>query len=292
MKGLVRLARLWNWLPAFRAVAETERLPAAGEALGVSAPALSRSIKLLEQDLGHELFQRSGRNLRLNPRGRLLLRALRVAMRVLDDAVEESAAGALHGTVTITALGAATTARVLPALRSLKDEHPGFVPSISSGGTDLAKRLVRGEVEISFQSQPLGHPELQTTSLGSERSSVWCAPGHPLAEVESVKLEEVVEHEFLGPPADPSGRVPDFWPEDHPRRIGLTVDQMRIGRDACLATGLLAVLPDVVAEGSGLIRLPLEGVLPPTAIYATHRRDVGPGDPAALILEAVRLANA
>ena len=41
--------RIWNWLPAFRAVAETEHLPTASDLLHVTPSALSRTIRLLEQ---------------------------------------------------------------------------------------------------------------------------------------------------------------------------------------------------------------------------------------------------
>ena len=38
---LLRIQRLWNWLPAFRAVAETEHLPTAAQRIGVSASAFN-----------------------------------------------------------------------------------------------------------------------------------------------------------------------------------------------------------------------------------------------------------
>ena len=45
-----RVSRIWNWLPVFRAVAETEHLPTASELLYVTPSALSRTIRLLEKD--------------------------------------------------------------------------------------------------------------------------------------------------------------------------------------------------------------------------------------------------
>ena len=51
MEHLRRLYRVWNWLPAFRAVAETEHLPTASEMLGLTPSALSRAIKQLEDEL-------------------------------------------------------------------------------------------------------------------------------------------------------------------------------------------------------------------------------------------------
>ena len=53
-----RVAQLWNWLPAFRGVAEHQSIHGASAALGTSPPALSRTVKLLEEALGAELFTR------------------------------------------------------------------------------------------------------------------------------------------------------------------------------------------------------------------------------------------
>ncbi|MHC4078781.1 MAG: helix-turn-helix domain-containing protein, partial [Planctomycetota bacterium] len=69
MDRLRRLAQLWNWLPAFRAVGETQHLPTASRALSVTAPALSRAVRLLERDVGQPLFRRIGRRIELNEAG-------------------------------------------------------------------------------------------------------------------------------------------------------------------------------------------------------------------------------
>src|SRR5690554_4873240 len=82
--GGVSLATIWNWLPAFRAVAESEHLPTAAARLHVSAPALSRTVRLLEEHLEVELFNRVGRRLVLNSAGEQLLSAVQEAMGGLD----------------------------------------------------------------------------------------------------------------------------------------------------------------------------------------------------------------
>ena len=89
MERLRRVNRLWNWLPAFRAVAETEHLPSASALLGVSPSALSRTIKLVEEDVGRPLFDREGRQLRLNANGHAFLRSVRDAMRRVHDGLGE-----------------------------------------------------------------------------------------------------------------------------------------------------------------------------------------------------------
>src|SRR5688572_4700021 len=85
VERLRRLATLWNYLPGFRAVAESQHLPTASHLLFVSPSALSRTIRLLEEDLGRSLFDRVGRNIELNAAGRRLLSGVRDAMRLVDE---------------------------------------------------------------------------------------------------------------------------------------------------------------------------------------------------------------
>jgi len=79
---------VWRWLPAFQAVASTQHLPTAAERMLVTVSALSRTIKHLEEQLGEPVFERVGRRLSLNERGRTLLEATEVAMRAVESGLE------------------------------------------------------------------------------------------------------------------------------------------------------------------------------------------------------------
>ena len=89
MKRAAEIGEFWNWLPAFRAVAELEHLPSAAKQMSVSASALSRSVRLLEAEVGTPLFDREGRNLVLNDSGILLLDAVLEAMRGVHSSLEK-----------------------------------------------------------------------------------------------------------------------------------------------------------------------------------------------------------
>ena len=101
MERARRIVQFWNWLPAFRAVAETQHLPSAASQLGVSPQALSRTIKLLEEELDADLFHRVGRQLRLSDAGEELLSSVRDAMRRVDDGLGRIEPGELRGRLRI-----------------------------------------------------------------------------------------------------------------------------------------------------------------------------------------------
>lgn len=285
------LAEYWNWLPAFRAVAETEHLPSAAAGLGIGAPALSRSIRLLEQRLGTKLFLREGRGLQLNEEGRQFLEAARAAMSHVHD-VTRSLRGETHaGPVHIASSGVVTTSYLLPACIELRATHPKLIPVLSGPPPqDVVMRLQRGTLDVAFTSDEIEAPGLARVKLGVETSGVYCGHGHPLHGKRATSFEEIAKHDFVGPPPT-AGRGSEGWPVESPRRLGAIVDQMRIGVEFCASGRYLAVLPDALARtygaGSALWRLPVE--LPSRVeLYGLHRRSTGPAGRAEIVVDAVR----
>ncbi len=82
-----RVAELWNWLPAFRVVAEYRSIHKASAVLHVSASTLSRTIGLLEGAIGVPLFHRTRSGMTVTTFGATLLEGTRDALRRVDDAL-------------------------------------------------------------------------------------------------------------------------------------------------------------------------------------------------------------
>jgi DNA-binding transcriptional LysR family regulator len=271
---LKALLPLWPWLPAFRAVAETEHLPSAARLVDSTPPSLSRAIALLERRLGRPLFKRNGRTLRLNSEGRTLLIAVRDAMRRCDDGVQELSDEQLHGSLTIASHGAGTTAFVAPALHRLLQAHPRIQPAIVTPAlADIAVGLRSGRLDIAFVEPTLHGRELVTVRVGTLPRGIWCGPVHPLFGAHQVSASSLTEAAFVAPPPDADGNATDGWPSTRARRVTLTVDQLRVGVEMCCRLPLLAVLPDVLAEAheGRLHRLPFD-FLPSSEVHALHRR--------------------
>ena len=69
-------------LQVFLVAAETENFSEAGRILQVSQPAVSAQIQALEQRLNTQLFDRAGRNIRLNEMGRALVPLVRSLLKL------------------------------------------------------------------------------------------------------------------------------------------------------------------------------------------------------------------
>jgi len=285
---LVRLAQVWNYLPGFRAAAETEHLPSAAERLGVTPSALSRTLSVLEASLGRQLFDRRGRKLILNDAGRSVLAQVREAMRGLDDTLDALESEVLSGPVRIASSSRLATTLLVRALSDLADAHPQLEPVVSIAGPDALRELLRGDVDVWLGEYATPHPGLRVEQLGAFPNGIYCGPRHPLAKRLDAPLEEILAHPFVGPPPV-AGQAPDNWPAELERRVTTQVHQLLTALQICAQGRLLAALPDKVAaafSAVGLRRLRWEG-MPPATVYAVRRRLLHPRDRALAVVEAL-----
>jgi LysR family glycine cleavage system transcriptional activator len=141
---LTSMARLpLATLPTFRAVARAASVRAAADGLHLTHSAVSQQIKLLEEQLGFELFDRRGRRVALNAAGAALLRAVEPALAQIDDGVraaQAAAEGAAH-LVRVTLLPSFAQRWLLPRMTQWRARHPDIVLQLeaSQGLVDLQR---------------------------------------------------------------------------------------------------------------------------------------------------------
>lgn len=285
------LPAIWNWLPAFRAVAEAEHLPTASKRLNLTPGALSKSIRQLEDALGQPLFTRTGRKLVLNTAGSRLLVAINQASGTLDGALASITSEPLAGPVRISSLGVMTNEFVLPAALVLKRSHPRFVPILENHAQRAANALlVRGHLDVAFYYDAVAEDEIAIDAVGAITAHVYCGEGHPLFEAEDVTLEQMLAYPFSAPGAGDNGLPMDGWPVSVPRDVGMRITLLTTNLCVSLSGQMLTVLPDVVAAPlvvQGRLReFPFE-LIPPIELYAARREADGPGTSAAAIIAAV-----
>jgi len=271
------LTQVWAWLPTFRVVAETEHLPTAARRLSVSASAISRTVKLLEDHLGVQLFNRTGRNLVLNTHGQRLLDAVQTAMATMATAAEAVTAEPFAGPLQVSAIGLLTHHYVLPALLDLKRRHPDLVPMLRNYRTTEAnERLIQGRLDVSFYYEALTHPDLVIEKIGSTTASVYCGRSHPLFDVAEVGWDQLLQWPFSVPAVGDSGQVMDGWPPDVHRRIGMHIWLLTTNLEVCLSGALVTVLPDVTAlahlQAGALRRFAAPFIAPIPMFAARHRQ--------------------
>ncbi|MBT6488709.1 MAG: LysR family transcriptional regulator [Deltaproteobacteria bacterium] len=282
---------LWSRLPVFRVVAATEHLPTAAKILHITPPAISRTIKLLEEELGQPLFRRTGRQLVLNAAGRRLQASLTDAVESLETSLKNLSADPLAGPVRIATIGVLTDYVALPALLSLKETHSLLEPNLLlRSPQDAHDGLVRGLLDVAFYYEALTDERLEINHLGELRAGIYCGKNHPLFKKRKLTQAQILEHPFSVPQTGQNGLVQDGWPVELNRRIGMRITMLSSNLAVCLSGQFLTVLPDVVADryiqSKELKQLPMD-VIEPIPVYGARRKSDGENTASALVLRCI-----
>ena len=137
----------------FLGVAEAQSFSRAAALLHITQPALSRQIRDLERELGIQLFDRVGRQVRLTPLGENLLSPSRTALADVE-AIQDRARSLGGGRAGLLRVGA--TPQVLQSvlagfLTRYRRSHPGVeVQLVEAGGVRLVSLVENGELHLAL----------------------------------------------------------------------------------------------------------------------------------------------
>src|SRR5215468_4872049 len=144
-------------LEYFLRVAQRKNISLAAADLNIAQPTLTKSIKLLESQLGVTLFERLPRGVALTSFGQTLLRYAEAVHVQIRDAGQEIASQR-NGTVGAVAIGAGPTwlRRYLPAaLARTIAAHPGVHIRVDGGFDEaLFRGLLHGELDFVVAEIP------------------------------------------------------------------------------------------------------------------------------------------
>jgi DNA-binding transcriptional LysR family regulator len=181
-----------NQLRDFIAIAQAGGIRAASRTLGLGQPALSKSIRQLESELGTPLFERNARGTTLTAFGRIFLARAQAASSELERAREEldQLRGGKGGTV---AFGSSSIASLLflpEALRTFRRKFPEADVRIVEGAyPGMLPALREGSLDFIVGPQPSEPPgkEFRVEKLFDNRRTVVARHAHPLADARSLK---------------------------------------------------------------------------------------------------------
>ena len=195
------MASLENFrLVVFRAVAEQLSFRKAAEELYLTQPAVSLQIKALEEDLGVQLFNRTGAHIALTEAGTVLYGYAERVNALLAEAEHDIAAlsGDHAGQL---ALGASTTIAqyVLPRLLGeFRKEHPRVSPTLISGNTEEIVRAVeKQKIVLGFIEGPAHSRDVKVEPFLVDELVLIVPAAHEWAERASVSPAELATMPLL-----------------------------------------------------------------------------------------------
>ncbi|MDQ8737693.1 LysR family transcriptional regulator [Paenibacillus sp. LHD-38] len=185
-------------LQYFRTVAKMEHMTKAAQYLRIAQPALSKTIARLEKDVGVPLFDRDGRQIRLNAFGKAFLNKVETSLTLLEEGLKEVSdlAGLEHGSIH---LATSTLDRLSEPLSAFLSLHPNVNFRITQASMEeMAHLIVIGEVDICFTPLRMERTDFSALSVLNEDVYLAVPPAHRLAGLPSVRLNEVADEPFIG----------------------------------------------------------------------------------------------
>lgn len=241
----------YNHLRYFRAVAHTGNLTRTAEQLNVSQSALSVQIKRLEEQLGHQLFERRGRALHLTEAGRLTLDHADTIFATGDELLSTlRQEGRARRAVRVGSLATLSRNFQLSFLKPLLGRADVDLILRSGGAEDLLRGLETLNLDVVLMNQPPPRDALSTFVAHRLDEQIVSLVGTPERFAGETVETLLATHPVVLPTAESSVRTGfDAWMErlDLRPQIAAEVDDMAMMR-------LLA------REGVGLAVLPLIAV--------------------------------
>jgi DNA-binding transcriptional LysR family regulator len=192
----------------------------AANSLGISQPALSKSIQSLEADLGVPLLNRKRGNVTVTPFGALVVTRCTAWLDEEEQLRSQIAllAGKEIGDVKV-ALGPfpSVTSGYAAAVQLLA-EHPACQIRVrSTDWREVANQVLTQEIDLGIAevSALQDHPDLVTETFGHHRGFMFCRPGHPLLKKREITLKDLFAYPWV------CTRLPWRMNEELPLKLGV-----------------------------------------------------------------------
>jgi DNA-binding transcriptional LysR family regulator len=192
--------KIEDQLRYFVVAARHEHIGRAAEELGLSQPALSRSISKMEEEYGAQLFDRGSRRIRLNSAGKLLVAHIERALAELDDARRELRENKTEArqTVSIGFLATFGVQLIPDLIRRYKVLDPSVQFRLLQGPYPLLlERLIGGEIDLCVASPRFGDASLDWHPLFEEELVVIVPRGHRLWSRKQIELREIAKEPIV-----------------------------------------------------------------------------------------------
>ncbi|WP_118135953.1 LysR family transcriptional regulator [Oceanicella sp. SM1341] len=219
-------------LMVFLSVCRLGSIGAAAQAMGMTQPALSRSLKRLESRLRVQLFVRHSGGMEPTSFGRVLLRHSELMEFETNRVIEEIDLlnGAATGHVRVGIVPSVAPVMLPRAVARAQASSPDVhIRIVEGSGDQILAAVQRGEVDFAVLGKPEGEVDLLVQPLGSEVVNVVARAGHPLSLGGRVTVEDVAAFPWAMPER---GNAIWYGYENFFRRAGVAAPQPQISSNS------------------------------------------------------------
>ena len=235
----------------------------AAEALSLKQSTLSRSIQLLEHNLGARIFERASGGEHVTPAGRYFLRIARSVIEQLDAlaTITRASGSGEAGHLTIGFYTSLAAGNLRASLQDLIQKFPRIeVSTVERRRAHLVTALRNGVLDVLILTGGMSSPNINATPLWNERVLVALPVEHPLASREVVYWTDLRDETVILSQYDPGREIEDLLvsklvsPDDRPRIDHHDISRGSVKSLVTMKVGVSLVLEsDVGASFSGLV---------------------------------------
>lgn len=235
-----------NRLNYFCTIAQTGSLAKASDFLGISPAALSKAMKILEEEVGFELLRPSGRGIVITQEG---MRFAEKGQKILDELgqLSQYAKGILSNSsqIKLGSFEVFTTYLIGEIYKELSDTHDLVVHELGPGKIEEA--LLERKIDVGLSYIAIPHKDLDHLQLGKVRMGVFGLKDN-FSKIPMNDLPFVIPVEPLsGAPTKAQGT--DGWqPSYGPRTVRFKVSMMESALELVRRGLSVAYLPSFVVD--------------------------------------------
>jgi LysR family transcriptional regulator, cell division regulator len=234
----------------FLEAADKSNFSRAAESLGIAQPSLSLAVARVERSIGEDLFIRSKKGVCLTPAGKQLYAQAKYLVEVWEGVRSnaKSSMTEVQGNYVIGCHASVGCYALPDFLSDLLERFPKLNVNLVH---DLSRRITEGvvasRVDVGIVVNPIRHPDLIVTRLGSDDVTFWCSASSP-GRIEQLGRQDLIVHPELAQTASLLLQLRKLKLE--PKRIVTTSSLEVIARVVASGT-LVGILPSRVAATQG-----------------------------------------
>ena len=175
---------------------------ATAQALFTSQPGISKQIRMLEEELGVEIFSRSGKHLtRVTPAGEAILAIAGDILRQVESVkrVAQEFSDEARGDLAIATTHTQARYALPPVIRKFMDRYPEVTLHMNQGTpTQIAEMAANGSVDFAIATEGMEHfNDLIMMPCYRWNRSILVPKGHALADHPKPTLEQVAAYPIV-----------------------------------------------------------------------------------------------
>lgn len=235
-----------NYLFVFEAAARRLSFTAAADELNVSQPAVSKTIKLLEEATGLKLFRRERSRLELTAEGQRLYRETQETFDHLHMVISSMRKKHSRDIIRVSFSSSFVQLWLLPRLKSFKEKHPDVALRIEESSRD-DQDMLEEDIDVSARLGNGKWPGIHSWPFVTEEVWLVCSPSYLEEHGPITSPQDLLNHSLL------------HFEERHRSRLGWRewlersgVPNPRIEQDFVFTDALSSIEAAVFGQGIAL----------------------------------------